>query len=442
MDLRPYQVQAINEAREHILAGRKSVLVVLPTGSGKTRCAAEFVTRHLSGDPSRRVLWLAHRAELIDQAATRIHRDGIAERDIRRIVGGKSLGYPDARVTVASIQTLVARNLTPASTLVVFDEAHHFVAREYGRIASAYGDAIRIGLTATPERADWTPLGDLFNAMVAPISVAELTTMGVLVPCDVIAPDYQDRSLAESPVEAYQKFTPQGRAVVFCQTVDHARQVATEFTAAGLSAAAVDGGTRSDVRARMLDDFQHGRVRVLVNCMVLTEGWDAPCADTCILARGVGSVSMYLQTVGRVLRSFPGKDKATLIDLRGAVHQWGMPDDEREYSLEGRGISSKKEKVEPITKCNNCGAVFRYGPTSCPRCGFAIAKRATQIEIDGRGVKKMERAQVYSCTQKRDYFDAMCRNARTHGYKPGWIAHRFKAKFGHWPEWPITVGGG
>ena len=189
--LRPYQQQGIDAAKQAYRGGARAILAVCPTGGGKTRIGVEFVKGALRKGGN--VIWLAHREELLTQARDRLIADGIDR--VGLIASGQRT--VNARVQVASVQTLAARmnkGLPPAS-VVVFDEAHHFVAAQWGAVAAAYKDSTILGLTATPQRGDGRPLGDLFDHLVPISSVKELqatidpvTGRAVLVPCVIWRP--------------------------------------------------------------------------------------------------------------------------------------------------------------------------------------------------------------------------------------------------------------
>jgi superfamily II DNA or RNA helicase len=427
--LRPYQLRAIAGLREHVRGGAKAVLLVLPTGGGKTAIATAVVRQHLAKDRAHRVLFLAHRTELIKQAAGRLRAEGVT--DMRVVQGGGAVGDSDARVTVASIPTLITPRwlaALPAATLVIFDEAHHTRAVSWSKIADAYAASIRIGLTATPERADGQALGDIFEQIVVVSTVRELTDLGYLVPCSVFAPASYTSALAADPVDAYMDHGEGKRAIVFCPTVAHAQEVATRLTEQGVPAACVDGGTAAGVRSTHLQRFAAGELRVVTNCGVLTEGFDDPGAEVVILARACDHVGMFLQIVGRVLRPAPGKQSCKLIDLRGAVHRHGLPDDDRSYSLEGEAISSAS-RLPPLKQCKRCGYCGRTWK-QCPSCEY---RQADPEPPEVRRERLQQIVAAEGAEQRRGYLDRLLSIAKERGYAAGWVAHRFRAKYGVWP---------
>ncbi len=423
--LRDYQRDALDRLRAAVRSGDRSIVLVLPTGGGKTTIAVHIILNHIAR--GGQVLFLAHRSELIGQAVEDLIAAGLTH--LRVIKAGGTIGPSDASVTVASIQTLATgRREMPRATLIIFDECHHTKANTWEKIAEHYAHTIRIGLTATPERSDGKPLGDIFQTIIPIASVRELTELGFLVPCAVFAPDSYRQQLAADPVDAALEHSRGRRTVVFAPGVDYARDLAQRLTLAGLPAACVDGKIPASERKRYIDQFAAGEIRCVTNCAVLTEGWNDPGVEVCILARGCDHVGLFLQIVGRILRPAPNKTHATLVDLRGAVHRHGMPDEDRSYSLDGKAISDA-EKLPPLKQCRKCKAVYRPVPI-CPYCGAPSAmpeppevKRARMQQIVARETPD----------QRRQYWDRLRGIAKDRGYKPGWAFFRWSAKYGSVP---------
>lgn len=391
IQLRPYQEHAIEQLRDAYARGRRAPLLVAPTGAGKCVLAAEIIrSAQVRGNRS---LMVAPRRELIGQTVRKLADAGIW--DVRVIQAAHDTGRPDAPVVVGSIQTLTMPRWLgrlPAADLVIADEAHHMVADQWSRLAGAYPRARWLGLTATPERADGRPLGDIFDELVVAATVAELTELGNLVPCRIFAPrgELEAAQVALDPVEAYLKHGDGQLAVAFCSTVAHAQVTAAAFREAGISADVVTGKSGGD-RERILAAWAAGDIRVVANCGVLTEGFDLPALGVAILARRFGHAGLYLQCVGRVLRPSPGKTRATVIDLCGSVHKHGTPEMEREYSLDGKAISSVKRDL--IRQCPSCGAVFAAGVAVCPGCGAEQPRRPLELpRSTGEGVVEVPAA--------------------------------------------------
>jgi DNA repair protein RadD len=428
--LRPYQESGVEAARAAFGAGARSVLVVAPTGAGKGTIASHVIQAAIS--KGRHVVFIVHRGEIMGDVGQRLVRDGIT--DLGFIKAGASRGSRSALVQLCTVQTLTAREQRPQADLLITDEAHHAVASTYREIYGAYPKVPHLGLTATPERADGTALGDVFERMVVVATVPQLQADGWLVPCDVVAPAGAQNELAQDPLAAWLQHAPGRRTIVFCANVPDAQQLAQRFNAAGVPAACVDGATPKAEREGALRALAAGGLQVVTNVYCLTEGVDVPAVEVCMLARGCSSAATFLQMVGRALRpcAATGKSRALLIDLRGVVHEHGLPGEERRFSLHGKAISNAV-KLPPLRQCKACGLVFRPAP-ACLRCGAELPKpeapAVKETPMVAGGV-------VVPLATKRARFDALVVQARDRGFKPAWVGVQFKTEFGHWPRWFI-----
>lgn len=378
---RPYQLRAIEEARAAFRRGKQAVLLVAPTGAGKTTIAACIIQAAVA--KGRRVCFLAHRDELIDQACARFRKFGL-----RVGARGDDAG---ARVQVTSPQTILARGQAPEADLVVPDESHHYVAKRWGEITAAYrkAGANVVGITATPERPDGIGLGELFDHLVVVAQIGELTDGGYLVPCETAAPKAGVKALAMAPVDAYERWGEGRSTVVFAPHVKAAYEFAEAFRERGIGVGVVEGEVTKDERRATLDAFASGRIRVVVNVMVLTEGWDCPRAKVCILARKIGSATLYIQMVGRVLRpenvrAAPG-ERARMIDLSGNFALHGDVAEPRIWSLTGAACSRwGQQPGDGIRKCRVCRTEIpvELELDACPECGTPVPEQKTPSPED------------------------------------------------------------
>jgi DNA repair protein RadD len=424
MNLRPYQIDALERLRRAMQQGARRPLLVAPTGSGKTRILAEIARRAV--ERGRRTLWLAHRAELIDQAAETLTALGLTVG--ARCSSSSVPPNPFAPVQVASVQTLLARGDRPPADIVIADEGHHFAvaAEEYSACIKDY--EFVVGGTATPERGDGCGLRGTFDAIVVGATVRQLIDDGYLVACEVMRPDrpLEPGKIAQNPVDAYVSHAPGRRAIVFCKSVQLADEYAAEFTMRGIVARSISAETPLTERRMYIDAFRRGAVQVLTNCYVLTEGFDAPELSCVILARGCGSPGMYLQMIGRALRPAPGKTDALLLDLRGVSHDHGRPEDDREFSLDGRGIRLR----DPNSYCPVCGAP-RTPPDACESCGYAASGEdaAKPDVVTGDRLVKYARKRQESGEDRFATLVRWMRVAKEKGYKPGWLFAKWKAVY-------------
>lgn len=453
---RPHQSSCLHATRRAVADGSRAPLIVAPTGAGKTFIGVLIASGALRKGGA--VLWVTHRRELIDQTVASLQRAGVARVSVLRADDDRI--DDGAAIVVASIQTLIARGKRPSASVVVLDEAHHYSSAQWGAVAYDYRNAIRIGLTATPERADGSALGDVFDSLVVAANYSELISTGLLVPCDVLAPSARlQGAIAQTPWDAYSAHGLGRPAVVFTSGVETAREAAREIA----GARAVWGGLPGSERARILEDYQTGAIQVVSNAMVLTEGWDAPRAEVCILARGATTVSAYLQMCGRVLRPCKGKGRALLLDLVGAYHEHGSPTEDREYSLTGQAIRRGAAATLPLWQCKGCGLCTLKAPAdrNCPRCGEPMPppKRPRLKREDlkhvgggwtcptddcgfwaptmpprcpdcGAMTARGARAQSESTDERKVYLDRLKATARERGYKFGWVMARYRAKYG------------
>lgn len=373
IQLRPYQQELVEGVRAAMAAGARTVLMQLPTGGGKSATATapiEECTRR-----GRRSVFVAHLDALIDDTYERLVASGVH----CGIVQGDRPTDPTAPCQVASLQTLARRGAVacPDADLVFLDECHRAETVSVRAVLQAYPHARLIGLTATPQRGDGRPLGreagGVFEKMVQGPTVRWLTEHNYLVPCDVLAPArFAEKGLAADPVEAYEQYASGTRALVFAGTAKEAEVLAERFEERGWATALVLGDTPRAVRRRARAELEAGDLKVIVGVGVFIEGWDSPSVETIILARAFRVTMSFLQAIGRGLRTSPatGKEKCTVIDLRGAVNLHGLPDEDRRWSLDGKAVV-RLEALPALARCPECMAIFRPS-RECPRCGSPV----------------------------------------------------------------------
>lgn len=396
--LRPYQDELIAGAREQIRLGKQSVLIVAPTGAGKTALAA-FMLGTASGR-GKRCWFMVHRRELVTQSSRTFDKVGIPHGIISAGFGQT----PKALVQIASVQTLARRlDSVPAPDMIVWDECHHIASESWAAIFSRFPDAVHVGLTATPCRLDGRGLGDWFTTIVEGPTTAWLIEHGFLSPYKLFAPstpdmagvksragdwataDVADRmdkpSITGDAIQHYQKLCNGARAIVFAANIEHSQHVAAQFQAAGYPSAHLDGKTDRAVRDRLLSDFSLGKIRVISNVDLFGEGFDVPAIEAAILLRPTQSTGLYLQQVGRALRTSEGKTHAVILDHAGNALRHGLPDEIREWNLDAKP-KSKRERdadIPKIKQCDQCFAVHEPAP-SCPNCGYEYPVQSRSIE--------------------------------------------------------------
>ena len=398
IQLRDYQLSLIQQVFCHWGAGEQRVMVQLPTGGGKTiifcAIANEFIKQ------SEPVLVIAHRQELITQAASKL--EAVAGVPVGIIKAGYKPNS-NALLQVASIQTLIRRQPPPAS-LVIFDEAHHCHSRTYATVFKHYAElgSYIIGCTATPMRTDGRGLRWLYGAtpgfesLICGPSVNQLIAADYLAPFKLYAPahiirasgaglkttagDYNKAQLEKfvkktllvgDVISTWKKHATGCRTVLFAVSVDHSKELALAFLEAGIRAAHLDGDTPTSIRQEILAEFAAGRVLVLCQHSIVTEGVDIPLIEAIQFTRPTKSLTIWFQAIGRALRPAPNKTHAVIIDHTDTHLNLPWPDNEIPWSLDPISL-----KPGPgVLQCPNCRHVFR--PTqwerernmaTCPVC--------------------------------------------------------------------------
>lgn len=365
---RPYQTKAIQALTAGWAAGLNNRLaVVLPTGAGKTVVFANLISQLLAQLNGHRALVIAHREELIEQAAAKVRA---VRPDLRvGIVKAERNQHHDVDVIVASVQTLAVerrRNAIRNIGLIIVDECHHAAARTYLDVLEHFGAWRGVpvaGFTATMTRQDGG-LAEVWEEVVFTLDILDMIRDGYLV--DVrgkrvvveglnldkvktrngdlqegqLGQALDDSGAAEVVADAYKEFAADRPGVVFTPTVATAQSMADALNDIGIPAATIWGDMPKEARQTALKWYEAGDVQVLTNCMVLTEGFDAPWTSCAVIARPTKSAGLYCQMAGRALRLFEGKKDALLLDVMGASTRHKLASI---VDLTGRALSSPKE---------------------------------------------------------------------------------------------------
>ncbi len=442
ISLRPYQQQLIDDVGYEFSEGRRRVCAVAPCGAGKTIVTAWMARgTALSG---RRAIFMVHRQELIEQTSATFTAMGIRHG---LIAAGAAKEY-DLPVQIASVQTLIHRlHEVQPPDLLICDECHHIVANTYRRILEHFAAAYVLGVTATPERIGGQGLGEIFQSLVLGPTAAELIAAGNLTPYDYYAPpskfdpaaahvrfgeyvkndlihQMDDADVIGDIVKNYQNLAGDRRAICYCINRAHSEHVAASFCAAGIPAAHVDGETHRAVRARTIEEFRVGKLRILCNAELFGEGFDVPAMEAVILARPTASLTLYIQQSMRPLRPDPNnpEKRAVIIDHVGNVFRHGMPDEDREWSLETK---KRKTRAMAIKICPACYTALPSTARVCP-CGhiFAAApEERTFTEKDGtlmkiEEIKRKKRQEVGSARSVADLTEIAIKR----GYSLRWVS--------------------
>tara|TARA_R110000851_G_scaffold9579_3_gene35567 strand:- start:9180 stop:10817 length:1638 start_codon:yes stop_codon:yes gene_type:complete len=409
--------------------GYTNVMGVMPTGGGKSHTLGEIVKEHQGV-----VAVIAHRQELVGQLSIAIARQGVRHRiiapaSVEKFIMtehlrelGTNMVDGNAQVAVIGVDTLMSRSKKYSVwlsqvTLWVLDEAHHLLAsNKWGKAVDMMPLAIGLGVTATPCRADGKGLGrhasGLIDVMIESISMRELIEQGYLTDYRIFAPpsdvnyeavnitaggDYnqkklktavQESHLIGDVVQHYLRIAPGKRGITFATDVQTSGDIAAKFNAAGIPAMAVSGKTPDRQRSQIIQRFRNGEILQLVNCDLFGEGFDLPAIEVVSMARRTMSYSLYSQQFGRSLRPMPGKSNAIIIDHAGNVKLHGLPDKDRDWTLDNRPGTPKTKDLDdevPIKYCVECTQPYARTNKSCPWCGHypVPAGRSLPEHVDG-----------------------------------------------------------
>ena len=335
MELRPYQQEAMDAILEAWENGTHKTLLVLPTGCGKTIVFAKVTEECVR--QGNRVLILAHRGELLEQAADKIRKAtglGCATEKAEETCLGSWF-----RITVGSVQSMMresrlSRFPDDYFDTIIIDEAHHCISDSYQRVLHHFPEAKVLGVTATPDRGDMKNLGQVFESLAYEYTLPRAIKEGYLSPIKAVtiplkvdltgvgvqSGDFKAGDLGtaldpylEGIATEMEKYCLEKKTVVFLPLVKTSQKFRDILNAHGFQAAEVNG--ESQDRTEILQEFADGRYNVLCNSMLLTEGWDCPSVDCIVVLRPTKVRSLYCQMVGRGTRLFPGKDHLLLLDF-------------------------------------------------------------------------------------------------------------------------------
>ena len=421
MTLRPYQSTAVDAVLSAI--DNRPVLVA-PTGAGKTRMAVEIAHRH-----GGRVVFVSHRHEHLEQAT--------------------------AAGLIGETRTVFKRTRLDACDLLIIDECHHAAARSYEKLEARH----IVGLTATPFRLDGRPL-TRFGEIIVAARPRELVQQGYLIEPRVYA--YNPPSMKGVHSRAGEYVTSESYAVmagiagsvvgewlrlvgsdllarrrtlVFAVNNVHAFDLAARFLAAGVRAVAVTSDTPRAERAQAFTDLQAGKLDVVANCMIATEGLDIPALDVVSIARPTKSLSLHLQMVGRVMRTSTdtGKTGAIVLDHAGNHARLGDALQHIDYSLDGI-VSPQPAKWHGLWRCPKC---FTLNKPSAKVCVCGAEKPVPKIPKEQTAATLTEGFKHVGMACDEKTYRSLLLVARRKGYKDGWAGYQYKARNGVWPDWSM-----
>lgn len=460
-ELRPHQVTALERLKESLRSGCRRPLLELPTGAGKTVVAAHIVAGALA--KGNRVAFVVPLLNLIDQTFERFMENGIDPADMGVIQGDHQWRRARAPIQICSIQTVAKRGFPDASVVVV-DEAHiRFAALDRWM---ANSDAVFIGLSATP----WSKgLGLQFDDLIAPITMRELIEQGYLSPFRVFCPshpdlsgirtvagDYHEGDLSErmsqpqlvaDVVGNWLEKAERQPTLLFGVDRAHAERLHVEFTQSGVRSAYVDAYTPRDERLSIGRQFGAGAIEIICSVGTMTTGVDLD-VRCIVFARPTKSEMMFVQCIGRGLRTAEGKAACTIFDHSDTHLRLGMVTDIGRDRLDTRkpgekSDSDRPERTEPLpTSCSACSSLIPARAKACGNCGHVPVRRSDVESVDGELVelgvaaksKPKSATDRISSQGKKSIYAQLVAIQWARGRKDGWRDRTFKDIFGVWPR--------
>lgn len=453
MDLRDYQDGAISSLRRSLLAGKKRPVVMAPTGAGKTIIAASII--RMAREKGSKVIFCVPMLSLIDQTVKRFQEHGIW--DIGVIQGFHEMTDWRQPVQVCSIQTLMRRQL-PEADLVIVDECH-VMFKFLGEWANyeSWKNIPFVGLSATPWQKG---MGKIWDDLIIATTTQQLIDLGHLSDFKVFAPahpdlsgvktvagDYDIKGLGEAMdkgalvadiVTTWLEQAENRPTVCFAVNRVHAKNIQKQFEAAGIKTAYMDAYTKIDERNEIVRDFEAGNVKVICNVGVLTTGFDSD-VRCIVLARPTKSEILYVQMIGRGLRTAEGKDHCLVLDHSDTTLRLGFVTDIHHTELDdGSKRSNRKEKTTPLPKeCSKCSFLKPPKTRQCPNCGF-VAEAVSRVETMNGELYELTREKTlkpkdWTIEQKQAFYSELLCYAHLRGYKRGWAYHAYKQRMGVGP---------
>ena len=435
MNLRPYQADLFNAMRHSLATGHRRIMCVAPCGAGKSVIMQAVVESAQAKHNT--VLILAHRQEIVDQLAERMK--------------------PYSNATVMMMQTAVRRlDALATPSIIIIDESHLIKANSYMRILEHLSNSYALYFTATPQRLDGKGFDDVADDLIQGVSVRWLIENDYLAPFEYYAPkmlldtsqlsikqgEYdgkQAASMLDKPkiygdvIQEYRKHAVGLQAIAFCSSVEHSQRTADAFNAAGIAAAHVDGKMTKNQRREIVQRFRDGQITVLCNYAIVIEGLDVPNAACVLCLRPTQSLTVHVQSVMRCMRPAPGK-VARILDFVGNYERFGLPDDDRQWSLQGRKKRTRQKEQNTVRArvCENCFRTYSGDSRICPYCGYQQPKTQREIEQDEKA--ELERITEQNRKNRRmevgmaKTLDDLKRIATERNYARGWVYAMAKIK--------------
>ncbi|WP_240400791.1 DEAD/DEAH box helicase [Lactobacillus crispatus] len=438
-----YQQDLIDKARNALAAGNQGVLIVSPPGSGKSVVISEIA--RLTVKKGGHVLFFVHRQELVKQIKDSFKQQGVDLNHCTILTVGK----------VANRLNILAK-----PDLIIVDESQHSRAKTYQKIFNYYSDVPRLGFTGSPWRLSGKGFKDIYSAMVLGPTAKWLIENKKLAPFTVYGYQLGDKSTLKSGstgdytkkslnnytksiihgdiVKSWLKFAKDRKTIIYCHSTSFSKEVAQSFRDAGINAVHADAKTPESKRDKIMVDFKEGKIKILCNVDLVSEGFNVPDCSCVVLLRPTQSLVIYLQQSMRAMRYQPNKH-AIIIDQVGNFERFGLPDTDYKWTLEDREKHPRKDSGSTeglqIKTCPDCFAVIKAECVKCPICGhdFSIEIRKIKQKKDQelRAIKA-EKFHIDLIAKKKvselTSFKELTMYAKAKHYKNGWAWHMAKRK--------------
>lgn len=389
--LRPYQ-QDVKDKIFTLWKSEKNVMLQMPTGAGKTILFSSVINDIIKV-PDSKILIIAHRKELLEQISSHLSKYNIEHG----IISSNRKRCLEKRVQVASIQTLTHKNNEEITksfvpNFIVIDEAHHTLAKTYDQLWKLYPLSWKLGVTATPCRINGAPFTNHFSELISSLSVKELIEKGFLsdytfytenpdsdlskailsIKKKSSTGDYRINDLLQNLnverhvkklVLSYSTYANGLKGIVYCISIEHAHNICEAYKNIGVVAEYIDSKTPKTEREQIVQDFKDGKIQVLVNVDIFSEGFDCPDVEFIQMARPTWSLSKYMQQVGRGLRTSLGKDKTIILDNAGMYARFGLPSDTRLWNATFAGVDFRDHYIGSVGS-KNCYLRLKYENSS------------------------------------------------------------------------------
>ena len=433
LELRPYQKKIIDNIKSELKSAKNRICIQSSCGSGKS--IIEGVISRDCNIKGNRVLFIVHRKELCEQI-----EQTFLECDVNFDL-----------TQIGMIQT-ITRHLDEIKEpkVIIIDECHHVMSKSYFNVINKFPNAIILGFTATPVRLNEGGLGKIFNSMIKSESTKWLIDNKYLSPyklfskklvdiagisvkgdflMDELAILMEKKFIYGETIKNYNRLAANKKTIVYCASIKSSEDTCQEFNNAGIQCAHLDGNTPKDKRAYIINQFRIGEITVLCNVDLFGEGFDVPDCECVILLRPTKSLTLYIQQSMRAMRYMESKE-AIIIDHVGNVFEHGLPDGDRDWTLDSKG-KNKKSEVH-IKECPVCFRCMNITLSACPYCGFVFIetiqereeRKLIEANLEQINANDLLMSKPYEYHKQINDFETMKQFAKLRKYKFAWVLRK------------------